>query len=172
MKRKIVVSFLVALALFFALQANARHPSLTPATVVKVIDGDTLKIEVQGQKENIRLIGIDTPESKKNKKAMKDSGRSGKDVKVITKMGKEAAKYTKTLVEKGDRIGIEFDVQQRDHYGRLLGYVYLPDGKMLNEEIIRAGYAQPMTVPPNVKYADLFRAAYREAREEGRGLWR
>lgn len=171
MRNRLLVPFTAVLALLFALNVSAWHRSLTPATVLKVIDGDTLKIETQGYRENIRLIGIDTPESQKNKKAMKDSGRSGQDIRTITAMGKEAARYTKSLVGKGDRIGIEFDVQERDHYGRLLGYVYLSDGKMLNEQIIRAGYAQPMTVPPNVKYQDRFRKAYREARETRKGLW-
>lgn len=103
---------------------------------------------------------------------MKDAGRSKQDVETITAMGKEAAAYVKGLVAKGDTIGIEFDVRQRDHYGRLLGYAYLPDGAMLNDKIIRAGYASPMTIPPNVKYQNRFSKAYREARENRRGLWR
>jgi micrococcal nuclease len=67
---------------------------------------------------------------------------------------------------------MEFDVQKRAKGGRLLGYVYLSDGKMLNEEIVKAGYAYPMTVPPNVKYQERFLKAYREARENRRGLWK
>ena len=72
----------------------------------------------------------------------------------------------------GDTIRIEFDVQKKDKYGRLLAYVYLPNGTMLNEEIVKAGYANLMTVPPNVKYQERLLKAYREARENGRGLWR
>ncbi len=68
-------------------------------------------------------------------------------------------------------ITIEFDAQQTDRYGRLLGYVYLSNGKMLNEEIVKAGYANIMTIPPNVQYQDRFLKAYREAREGKRGLW-
>jgi len=71
-----------------------------------------------------------------------------------------------------DRVGIELDVQARDKYGRLLAYVYLPNGKMLNEEIVKAGYANLMTIPPNVKHQETFLRAYREARENKRGLWR
>jgi micrococcal nuclease len=69
-------------------------------------------------------------------------------------------------------VTIEFDVQTRDRYGRLLGYVYLFNGKMLNEEIVKAGYANLMTYPPIVKYQERFLKAYREARENRRGLWR
>ena len=72
----------------------------------------------------------------------------------------------------GDTVKMEFDVEKRDKYSRLLGYVYLSDGKMLNEEIVKAGYANLMTIPPNVKYQDRFLKAYREARENRKGLWK
>ena len=143
-----------------------------PATIKRVVDGDTLKIIYQGQEESVRLIGVDTPESKNNRKARKDAGRSGKDVEQITAMGKDAARYMRTIAKEGDRVTIEFDVQKRDKYKRLLGYVYLENGRMLNEEIIKAGYANPMTIPPNVKYQHKFLKAYREARDAGRGLFR
>ena len=76
-----------------------------------------------------------------------------------------------TLVKPGDKIDLGSNVQLRDRYGRLLVYVYLKDGSMLNEVIVRNGYASPMTYPPNVKYVQLFKNAYQKAREEGRGLW-
>jgi micrococcal nuclease len=139
--------------------------------IIRIVDGDTLSVEYNGRKENIRLIGIDTPESRVNKKAKKDAARSHEDIAAITKMGKEATRFVKTLVKPGDPVAIEFDRQPRDKYGRLLGYVYLSDGKMLNEEIVKAGYASLMTYPPNVKYQDRFLRAYREARENSRGLW-
>ncbi len=60
---------------------------------------------------------------------------------------------------------------KRDRYGRLLGYVFLSNGKMLNEEIVKAGYAIVMTIPPNVKHQDRFLRAYKQARERKRGLW-
>jgi len=139
--------------------------------LLKVVDGDTLRVEHQGRIESIRLIGIDTPESRVNKKAQKDAARSGEDIKKIISLGQEATRYVKILVKPGDPIRVEFDRQIRDKYGRLLGYVYLPGGKMLNEEIVKAGYANLMTYPPNVKYEEKFLRAYREARENNRGLW-
>jgi micrococcal nuclease len=78
----------------------------------------------------------------------------------------------RTIAREDDRVSIEFDVQKRDKYRRLLGYVYLENGQMLNEEIIKAGYASPMTIPPNVKYQDRFLKLYREARDAKRGLFR
>jgi micrococcal nuclease len=86
-------------------------------------------------------------------------------------MGKRATEYVESLVKPGGLITIEFDVQERDRYKRLLGYVYLSNGNMLNEEIVKAGYASVMTIPPNVKYKDRFLIAYQEARKDKRGLW-
>ena len=142
------------------------------ARVKRVIDGDTLKVNYKVKEESIRLIGIDAPESWPNKKAKSDAQRSGEDLKTITAMGKEATNYVKSLVKPGDTVRIEFDVQKRDKYGRLLVYLYLSNAKMLNEEIVRAGYAYLMTIPPNVKYQERFLKAYREARESSRGLWK
>lgn len=141
------------------------------ATVLRIVDGDTLVIFYDGRTESIRLIGIDTPESKANRKAQRDSQRSRQDIELITAMGKEAAAYVRTIAAEGTVIGIEFDVQKRDKFQRLLAYAYLPNGQMLNEEIVKAGYAGVMTYPPNVKYQERFMKAYREAREAGRGLY-
>jgi len=139
--------------------------------VTRIIDGDTLKVFYLGGEESIRLIGIDTPESRVNKKNKRDAKRSEQDVETIIAMGKRATGYVEGLVKPGDLITIEFDVQERDRYKRLLGYVYLSNGKMLNEEIIKAGYANVMTIPPNVKYKDKYLRAYKQAREDKRGLW-
>jgi micrococcal nuclease len=87
-------------------------------------------------------------------------------------MGKQAAQFVNTLVKSGDKVSIEFDVGKRDKYRRLLGYVYLSNGKMLNEEIVKSGYANLLTIPPNIKYQDRFVRAYREARGNNRGLWK
>ena len=151
-------------------ESKPSHAQQT-TTVTRVVDGDTLKVFYLGSEESIRLIGIDTPESRVNKKTKKDAKRSGQDIETIIAMGKRATKYVEGLVKSGDLITIEFDVQERDKYERLLGYVYLSNGKMLNGEIVRAGYANVMTIPPNVKYEDRFLKAYKQAREDKRGLW-
>ncbi len=168
MKKALIktLSFIFILTLL----SSPLHAQQT-TTVVRVVDGDTLKIRYWGKEESIRLIGIDTPESRVNKKAKRDAKRSGQDIETITAMGKRATEYVENLVKPGDLISIEFDAQQRDRYGRLLGYVYLSNGKMLNEEIVKAGYANVMTIPPDVKYQDRFLRAYKEARERKRGLW-
>ncbi len=137
--------------------------------VSRVIDGDTLKLE---SGERVRLIGIDTPEMHESNKLYKDSQRSGEDVSTIQKLGRRAYEFTKNLVE-GKRVSLEFDAEKYDKYNRLLAYVYLKDGKtFVNAEIVKEGYASLMTIPPNVKYANLFSKLYQEARADRRGLWK
>jgi len=123
--------------------------------------------------------------------------RWGADIITMSKMGQEATEFVLDLFQSRNvsRVALEYDVTKKDKYGRELGYLYFltcPKGAMckpspeyfyeiekddgsylfLNATIIKAGYAQPMTIPPNVKYADLFKGLYVEAREEKRGLWR
>jgi len=145
--------------------------SLEKVRVLYVIDGDTIKVLYHGKKESVRLIGIDCPESRRNARAKKIAERSKEDLNIIIKQGKAAKKFTKSLVKKGDMVELEFDVTVRDFYHRLLAYVYLANGKMLNEEIIQAGYASPLTIQPNSKYADKFLEEFRKARENKKGLW-
>lgn len=140
---------------------------ITGLRVTHVTDGDTLKLSDQ---ERVRLIGIDTPELHESAKLFRDAERSGQDVRTIKRMGKAAADFTRKMVE-GKSVRLEFDVQKRDKYGRLLAYVYLEDGTFVNAEIIRNGYAYPMTIPPNTRHAEEFRALYAEARRNGSGLW-
>ncbi len=115
-------------------------------TVTRVIDGDT--IEVEGG-ERVRYIGIDTPES--------------------GCLADEATEKNKELVE-GKEVRLEKDVSETDQYHRLLRYVYV-DNLFVNDYLVRQGYAQTATYPPDVKYQELFREAEQEARENDRGLW-
>ncbi len=92
-------------------------------------------------------------------------------MKGIEPFGKEASKANRKLVD-GKTVSLEFDVEQRDRYRRLLAYVFLKDGTFVNAWLVEHGFAQVMTVPPNVKHQDLFLKLQREAREAKRGLWR
>ncbi len=122
--------------------------------VKRVIDGDTLLL-TNGEK--VRLIGVDTPETKHPQKP-------------VQRFGREAYLFTRELVE-GKEARLEFDWQRRDKYGRLLAYVYLTDGTFLNAEIIIQGYGFAYTRFP-FKYLEEFRKYEREARENGKGLWK
>lgn len=147
---------LFALALFslFLVLYLSACGSQDLVIVTKVVDGDTIKIS---SGETVRLIGIDTPETKHPTKPVEAYGR-------------EASEFTRKLVL-GKQVYLEMDVQERDKYGRLLAYVYLKDGTFVNAELLKEGYARVMTVPPNVKYAETFIALEREARAARKGLW-
>ena len=167
---------LLSLFLLFLLTISALAQPHEAAIVIKIIDGDTLGVNFHGKKQKVCLIGMDTPEVGYNWKTKSDMEKSGKDLKAIVGQGKEASNFVKKLVKTGDQVGLEFDVQKieppkDDKPVRLLGYVYLFDGRMLNEEIVRAGYGQVYTVPPNVKYVKRFRRAEQEARQGKRGMW-
>ncbi|MGB9667593.1 MAG: thermonuclease family protein [Thermosulfidibacteraceae bacterium] len=133
--------------------------------VEKVIDGDT--IVCSGKR--VRLIGIDAPESTINPHIEKQ--RSLGDVETIIKIGKIAKKFVKNLMPVGTRVKLEYDVEKYDKYGRVLAYVWLPNGEMANEVIVREGYAMLLTIPPNVKYEKRLKKAFKRAVEERRGLW-
>ena len=124
--------------------------------VERVVDGDTL---VMDDDERVRLIGVDTPETKK----------PGSPIECF---GKAATAFTERLVE-GRRVRLELDVEERDRYGRLLAYVVrADDGLSVNAELVRRGYATALTIPPNVRHADEYARLARRARQRGLGLWR
>jgi len=125
--------------------------------VVKVVDGDTIHVRIGDRIERVRYIGVNTPELHHPTRGAEPGGR-------------EAFHVNGDLVA-GKRVRLELDVQTRDRYGRLLAYVWVGD-LMVNAELVRSGYAQVMTVPPNVRYQALFLRLQREAREAARGLWR
>lgn len=135
--------------------------------VKRAVDGDTLELE---NGEKVRLIGIDTPEIHESYKLRRDSKRTGQEASAIKKLGMRSYEFTKNLTE-GKRVSLEFDVEKKDRFNRILAYVYLKESVFVNAEIVKHGYASLLTIPPNVKYADLFLKLYREARENKRGLW-
>ncbi len=129
------------------------------ARVVAVVDGDTIRVRLAGgEVERVRYIGIDTPESVK----------PGTPVQCFAKA---AAAANRRLVE-GRTVRLVGDVEPRDRYGRLLAYVYRePDGLFVNAELVRGGYARPLTIPPDVRFAERFATLAEEARRAAKGLW-
>jgi len=136
--------------------------------VQRVIDGDTLKLS---SGERVRLIGVDTPEVHYSNKLLADSKRNHQDIRTIQGLGRKASIFTKGLCLH-KKVRLEFDVEKRDRYNRLLAYVYLDDGTFVNAVILKEGYGQVMTIPPNVKHADYFSKLQKEARENKKGLWK
>lgn len=148
---------------------NQKVNDLEVATVERVVDGDTIEVKIDGEKYKVRLIGVDTPETKHPKKP-------------VEPYGKEASEYTKKKLD-GKKVYLEKDVSDTDRYGRLLRYVWLkkPDtDKKLTEEmlkgnfnliLVKEGYGKASTFPPDVKYADIIKEYQREAVKENKGLW-
>jgi len=124
-----------------------------------IVDGDTIDVDIDGRVERIRLIGIDTPETKKP-----DSP--------VECFGPEATAFTASLLPIGTPVRIERDIVNRDDYGRLLGYVYrASDGTFVNYEVMRQGFGQPLSIGPNDLYAQVFADAARAAEADDTGLW-
>lgn len=152
-RRAIIPLVILLLAVCLSPGVWAERSTRTlPAEVLWITDGDTIVIRLQGHQEKVRLIGIDAPECQPNPKAQKDSIRTRNDLETLTEMGRKATQYVKSVIRAGDRVEIELDVQERDRYGRLLGYVWHQDGRLLNEEIVRAGFANLMTIPLNLRH--------------------
>ena len=136
--------------------APAPVPAPAPAPsrlVTRVIDGDTIVVDGIG---TVRLIGVDTPET-----VDPDSP--------VEYYGKEASDFTRRIADR-QMVTLDYDQDRVDRYGRTLAYVYLPDGTLLNAEIIRLGYGFAYTFFP-FRMIEEFRALEREARAAGRGLW-
>ncbi len=155
--RKAALLVIALLAASCERGASAPDPSvptdLSPAQVTHVIDGDTIRVLIEGEEYRLRYIGIDSPEV----------------VEPVECLGAEAGDRNRELLE-GQAIGLEKDVSETDAFGRLLRYVWV-EGRMVNAELVKDGYALAKVYPPDVKYSDLLAGIQAEAREAGRGLW-
>nr|2F0H_A Chain A, Staphylococcal nuclease [Staphylococcus aureus] len=130
-----------------------------PATLIKAIDGDTVKLMYKGQPMTFRLLLVDTPETKHPKKG-------------VEKYGPEASAFTKKMLENAKKIEVEFDKGQRtDKYGRGLAYIYA-DGKMVNEALVRQGLAKVAYVyKPNNTHEQHLRKSEAQAKKEKLNIW-
>lgn len=169
--RRGLVLLVVATACLGALGSCSRSNAVLPgvatsrttvpgmAVVSKHTDGDTVHLVINGVDESVRLIGIDTPETR---------GRNG----LVECFGKEASAHMAKLLPLGTQVRVVRDVEARDRYGRLLAYIYRSsDDLFINLALARDGYADVLTYPPNVAHAEEFVAAVRDARNGQRGLW-
>ena len=154
------VLLMVAVAvLVVQLRDHRRTTTFGRARVVRVVDGDTIRVRLGDRIERVRYIGVDTPESVK----------PGTPVQCYAK---RAAAANAALVA-GRSVRLVGDVERRDRYGRLLAYVYRePDGAFVNAQLVRDGYARTLTIAPNVAHAHQLAELAQTARRSGRGLWR
>ncbi len=138
------------------LGAGGDQPRGADAYVTRAVDGDTIEVRIDGELEDVRYIGVDTPETVK----------PGTPVQCF---GHRASNFDHRLVEHR-RVRLVFGVERRDVYGRLLAYVYL-GRRFVNAELVRRGYARTLTIPPNDRFAPLFERLELRAARVGRGLW-
>ncbi len=161
MRRIAPLALLLAVVVVLVVHGRHDRPATAfgSARVVRVVDGDTIRVRIGGRTERVRYIGVDTPESVK----------PGTPVQCYAK---RAAAANAALVA-GRTVRLVGDAEHRDRYGRLLAYVYRePDGAFVNARLVRDGYARTLTIPPNVAHARDFARLARAARAGGRGLWR
>jgi micrococcal nuclease len=126
--------------------------------VLRVADGDTIIVRLHGERERVRYIGIDTPESVAPDRP-------------VGCFGERAAEENRRIVG-GRTVALEFDAERRDRFGRLLAYVRrIPDGLFVNAALVRGGFARTLTIRPNVRHEQQLRALAGDARAAGRGLW-
>jgi micrococcal nuclease len=137
-------------------ESGSGGPDTARAFVVRVIDGDTIAARIDGRVEDVRYIGVDTPETVK----------PGAPVQCF---GPQASAFNHRLVE-GRPLRLVFGVERRDAYGRLLAYAYL-GRRFVNATLVRRGLARSLTIPPNDRFAPLFRRLELGAARAGRGLW-
>lgn len=131
-------------------------PPEARAYVVRAIDGDTLEVALAGGREDVRLIGVDTPETVKPDTP-------------VQCFGPRASRFAHRRLE-GRRVRLVFGVERRDAYGRLLAYVYR-GGRLVNAELVRRGLARTLAIPPNTRFAERFARLQAAAARAGHGLW-
>jgi micrococcal nuclease len=131
-------------------------PASAVALVTRVVDGDTIEVRLGGRVEDVRLIGVDTPETVKPDTP-------------VQCFGERASHFTKRRLT-GRRVRLVFGVERRDVYGRLLAYVYL-HGRFFNPILVRRGLARSLTIPPNDRFAPRFRRLELAAARAAHGLW-
>jgi micrococcal nuclease len=143
----------------FDVPTGSGHSTAGLATVVRVVDGDTLVVGIGGDEERVRLIGIDTPESVAPDRP-------------VECFGAEASDHLADLVPPGTAVRLERDIEPRDQYGRLLAYVHRADDDVfVNHAQVAGGFAEASEFPPNTTHAPQLAQAEREARAAGTGLW-
>lgn len=152
--KRYVIAFiiLIILALYFGKKSEDRYvekPETEPYLVTRVVDGDTFVINVDNIEQKVRLIGVDAPESVAPEDYLEEHGKNN------TEEGSIVSEYVRGLIE-GKKVYLEYDIAREDKYGRILAYVYLEDGRMLQDILLENGYAKIATYQPNVKYVDHF----------------
>jgi len=154
-----LTNILVIILLSLSSTNSSQPPNASSyATVTSVVDGDTFDANIQGKEYRVRLIGVDTPETKH-------------PTKPVGCYGPEASRYMTTLLPRGTKVVLRLDKEWKDKYGRMLAYVYV-NNTFVNLKLVEEGFAKPMKFYPNVLHAYEFDKAANKAKAEKVGLWK
>jgi micrococcal nuclease len=161
----LILLFISGITAYFTISSNNSTDDQDLYEVTHVSDGDTITVkDSKGESFKVRYIGMDTPESVKPNTP-------------VQCFALKASDYNKSLVN-GKKVKMEKDVEDKDRYDRLLRYIYIDadnDGKydeMVNDKLVKEGYAKVATFPPNIKYVEKFLASQKSAQENNLGLWK
>jgi len=138
--------------------------------VVYVVDGDTIHVRMDNRVEKVRYLGINAPEIPHPHRGAPPPRPRAHGAFPRTAAAGDAAKRINLDLAGGQHVRLELDRQHRDEHGRLLAYVWVGE-TMLNAEMLKRGYAEVMSIPPDLRYRALFTRLQNEARQAGRGLW-
>ncbi len=154
----VILILIAAIAIWFYLKGTTDPELHGLYNVVRVVDGDTIIVDIDGAETRVRLIGIDTPES------------VHPDDTLNSERGQVASDFTSALLT-GKQVYLEYDEEMTDKYGRTLAYVFLSDKTMIEAELLKNGMAEVMTIEPNSKYASYFEKLEAEAQRNKSGFW-
>lgn len=164
----------LAIALAWPLTAPAGHRAAKDAwgEVLSVHDGDTLTVRYHGRKERVRLLGVDAPETAHSPKLQRAAARAGRTPRAEAGLGAQARDFLRGLVGPGDRVRLTFEPggQRRDEHKRLLAWLWLADGRQVNELLLSEGYARVYR-RCRCQALQRFMGLENQARTQGRGLW-
>lgn len=153
-----VLASLLSFLLLLVSCANSDLQRADLATIVKVVDGDTVVVKIQNKIETLRLIGVDTPETVHPTKG-------------VECFGPQASGFTKMFLEPGLMVKLLRDIEPRDRYQRLLVYLFLPDGKFFNQMLVEQGFARTLNIEPNSAFSEQLASHESSARNRRVGLW-
>ena len=158
MRKFMYLLLLLLISILLTSCSSTQPDNLHEATFVRIVDGDTLIANIDGKEEYVRLILVDTPETKHPKQP-------------VQPFGPEASAFMEQTYKGSDIIQLEYGPEKRDIYDRILAYVYTEDGEMFNELLLKKGLARVAVYPPNDKYVDEFRKLEQKAKKQKIGIW-
>ena len=161
--------FIVTFSLLISFISQAQASDT--AVVQYVVDGDTVRVLLNGRSVAVRLLCIDAPEKESNKKAYKDAERFHEDISSRNHAGKTARDLLISILPKGTSVSLEYDKERYDQYGRTLAVIKNIKGELINQKMVEEGYAGVLCYKPNTRFYEQFERSLLDAKAHKRGAW-